>query len=242
MLTEMTHFPRYAIYYAPARESVLDRFGAQLLGYDAWIGEELAVPDFAIRVAPDWRDLSQDPRKYGFHATLKAPMPLASGSTEAEVLAACAEFAEKPRRIPVITPVVDAIGGFVAVVPSERCSELEQLAADCVSEFDRFRAPLTPQDRDRRDPTALTPRQRERLDRWGYPYVMDEFRFHMTLTGRLDASRRPPVLSMLQRRFSDIGIRQLAIDRIALFRQDNTHSRFRVVSQWRLCEADRGAS
>ena len=242
MLTAMTNFPRYAIYYAPARESVLDRFGAQLLGYDAWTGEELAVPDFAMQVAPDWRDITQDPRKYGFHATLKAPMTLASGSTEAELAATCAAFAEKPRRIPVITPVVDVISGFIAVIPSERSSELEQLAADCVSEFDRFRAPLTSEDRERRTPSKLTPRQREFLDRWGYPYVMDEFRFHMTLTGRLDAIRRPPILAMLQGRFSGIGIRQLAVDRIALFRQDDAGSRFRIVSQWRLRNPDRGTS
>jgi len=238
----MTGFPRYAIYYAPARDSVLDRFGAPLLGYDAWTGETLSFPDFATQTATDWQELTQDPRKYGFHATLKAPMPLASDSTETELLAACAAFAEKPRSIPVITPVVDAISGFIAVVPSTRSRELEQLAADCVIELDRFRRPMTSEDRARRNPASLTPRQREFLDRWGYPYVMAEFRFHMTLTGRLDAARRSPIQAMLQRRFSDLGITQLAIDRIALFRQDDARSRFRIMSQWRLCRADGGTS
>src|SRR6476661_8324211 len=155
--------PRYAIYYVPARDSVLDRFGARLLGYDAWTGEALPFPDFVAQTATDWQELTHDPRKYGFHATLKAPMPLASGSTEAELLAACSAFAEKPRAIPVITPVIDAISGFIAVVPSARSSELEQLAADCVIELDRFRAPLTPVDRTRRNPSSLTPRQSELL-------------------------------------------------------------------------------
>jgi putative phosphonate metabolism protein len=238
----MTGFPRYAIYYTPARDSVLDRFAAQLLGYDAWTGEELAFPDFVTQATPDWPHLTQDPRKYGFHATLKAPMPLALSATERELLAACAAFADQPRTIPVITPIVNVISGFIAVVPSERCGELERLAADCVRDFDRFRAPLTPEDRARRNPSALTPRQAELLDLWGYPYVMEQFRFHMTLTGRLDAVRRRPVLAMLQQRFSDIDIARLPIDRIALFRQDNPHARFHVVSQWRLCSADRGAS
>ncbi|MGA7807220.1 MAG: phosphonate metabolism protein, partial [Bradyrhizobium sp.] len=84
----MTHSPRYAIYYAAAPGSALDRFGAQHLGYDAWTGEGLPFPDAVTREAPDWRDLSEGPRKYGFHATLKAPMPLAPGRTEAELLAA----------------------------------------------------------------------------------------------------------------------------------------------------------
>src|SRR6266700_6339337 len=227
---------RYAIYYAPARDTVLDRFGAQLLGYDAWTGGELSFPDFAVQAAPDWRELTSDPRKYGFHATLKAPLSLAPGRTEAELLAACASFAERPRPIPVIKPVVDAISGFIAVIPAERSIGLDRLAADSVSSFDGFRAPLTPEDRARRNPSALTSRQRDHLDRWGYPYVMEDFRFHMTFTGRLDAARREPVLAMLRQRFSEIGIVQLAIDRIALFRQDNATSCFRIIGQWPLSE------
>jgi hypothetical protein len=69
----MLNYPRYAIYYAPATGSDFDRFGAQLLGYDAFGGEDLSFPDGLTQAAPDWRDLTSDPRKYGFHATLKAP-------------------------------------------------------------------------------------------------------------------------------------------------------------------------
>ena len=231
---EMTSSPRYAIYYAAAAGHELDRFGAQWLGYDAHSGEDLPFPDGATQLAPDWLELTRDPRKYGFHATLKAPLALAPGKTEAELLAACASFAATPHPIPVIRPVVDSISGFIAVVPAEPCAELAQLEADCVREFDSFRAPLTPQDRARRNPSALMPRQREQLDRWGYPYVMEEFRFHMTLTGRLDAGRREPILTMLRDRFAALGLATLAIDQIALFRQDDADSRFRVLDQFAL--------
>jgi putative phosphonate metabolism protein len=230
----MTDFPRYAIYYVAMPGGDLDRFGAQLLGYDALSGKELAFPDDVMRLVPDWRDLTRDPRKYGFHATLKAPLPLARGRTEAELLAACEAFAGTPRPIPAIRPVVDSISGFIAVVPAERSPELERLAADCVREFDSFRAPLTPEARVRRNPSALTPRQREHLDRWGYPYVMEDFRFHMTLTGRLDAGRREPILTMLRDRFSAIGLARLAIDRIAVLRQNNAASRFEAIEHWKL--------
>jgi putative phosphonate metabolism protein len=230
----MASFPRYAIYYASSPGDILDRFGAQLLGYDAYTGEDLSFPDGVLQTVPDWRDLTRDPRKYGFHATLKAPLLLAPGKTEAELLAACDEFAGKPRPIPVIRPIVDSISGFIAVIPAEPVAELERFAADCVGALDRFRAPLTREDRARRNPSALTPRQREHLDRWGYPYVMEDFRFHMTLTGRLQAERREGVLSMLRDRFSAIGIKVLAIDRIALFRQQDADSRFRIVSHWPL--------
>src|SRR5215475_4116653 len=104
----MAHFPRYAIYYAPAQGSSLDQFGAEMLGYDAWIGATLPFPEGVMETMPDWRELSDDPRKYGFHATLKAPITLADGRTERALLAACADFAGTARAIPVITPVVNS--------------------------------------------------------------------------------------------------------------------------------------
>jgi len=230
----MTGFPRYAIYFAAGSDSALSRFGAELLGYDAYSGDEVSFPQEAIQVAPDWRDVTADPRKYGFHGTLKAPMALVSGKTEAELMAACAAFAGKARSIPTIRPVVDAISGFIAVIPAEPVDALQQLAADCVREFDSFRPTLTAEDRARRKPEKLSERQRDYLDRWGYPYVMEEFRFHMTLTGRLDADRRGPILAMLRARFAALGIETLAIDRIALFRQDDAKARFRIIGEWGL--------
>jgi putative phosphonate metabolism protein len=225
----MGNYPRYAIYYAPAPGSVLDRFGADLLGYDAFRGDDLPFPGDVTLARPDWRDLTQDPRKYGFHATLKAPMALAPGRTEAELAAACESFAATARSIPAIEPVVDSISGFIAVMPAKPSAELLQFVGDVTHEFDSFRAPLTAGDRARRNPAKLTPRQCEYLDRWGYPYVMEEFRFHMTLTGRLDEARREPVMAMLRDRFSAIGLKTLAIDRIALFRQDHADARFRII-------------
>ncbi|MCW1995966.1 putative phosphonate metabolism protein [Bradyrhizobium diazoefficiens] len=230
----MTGFPRYAIYFAAGADSALTRFGAKLLGYDAYTGDEVPFPPEALHVAPDWRDVSADPRKYGFHATLKAPMALTPGSTEAELMAACATFAETARPIPAIRPIVDTISGFIAVIPAEPVDALQQLAADCAREFDSFRAALTAEDRARRKPAKLTERQRDYLDRWGYPYVMEEFRFHMTLTGRLDAERRGPILEMLRTRFASLRLDTLAIDRLALFRQDETKARFRIIGEWAL--------
>jgi putative phosphonate metabolism protein len=228
----MRIYPRYAIYYAPAPGSALDRFGADMLGYDAYSGNDLPFPGDVSLARPDWRDLTQDPRKYGFHATLKAPMTLASGRTEAELAAACESFAATARPIPSVEPVVDSISGFIALMPAKPSAELLQFAADATREFDSFRAPLTPQDRERRNAAKLTPRQCEYLDRWGYPYVMEDFRFHMTLTGRLDPGRREPVMAMLRDRFSAIGLKTLAIDRIALFRQDAADSRFRIIRHY----------
>ncbi|MGY4500471.1 hypothetical protein ACVWYH_004402 [Bradyrhizobium sp. GM24.11] len=138
----MTGLPRYAIYFAAGADHALSRFGAELLGYDAYTGDDVSFPQAALDVAPDWHDITTDPRRYGYHGTLKAPMALAPGRTEAELKAACATFAEKARPMPVIRLVVDTISGFIAVIPAEPVDALQQLAADCVRDFDSFRPPL----------------------------------------------------------------------------------------------------
>jgi putative phosphonate metabolism protein len=233
----MTGFPRYAIYFAAGADNAISRFGADLLGYDAYTGDELPFPGDALHIAADWRDITADPRKYGFHGTLKAPMALAAGKSEAELRAACATFAGSARTIPLIRPVVDSISGFIAVIPGEPVEALQKLAADCVRDFDSFRPSLTAEDRARRKPEKLTERQRDYLDRWGYPYVMEEFRFHMTLTGRLDSERREPILEMLRATFAELKLETLAVDRISLFRQDDAKARFRIIGEWTLAQS-----
>jgi putative phosphonate metabolism protein len=233
----MANFPRYAIYYAPARDSELHRFGASMLGYDPRTGTDIAFPAEISAANPDWQELTADARKYGFHATLKAPFSLRKDRSERELVSACEVFAATPRPIPLITPIVNVISGFIAVVPDQPPAPLQQFAADCVRTFESFRAPLTPEDRARRKPEKLTERQVSYLDQWGYPYVMEEFRFHMTLTARLDTERSVPVLALLRRQFAALGLDTLPIDRIALFRQDDPTARFRIVESWPLTGA-----
>src|SRR5215468_10868409 len=69
----MTHFgPRYAIYFAPAPESSLWRFGSATIGYNAASGRDIpATPPVGYEHAV-WDRLTEEPRRYGFHATLKA--------------------------------------------------------------------------------------------------------------------------------------------------------------------------
>lgn len=225
----MPQYPRYAIYFVPSAESALYRFGARLLGYDAFTGGTVPFADCITTEVADWKTLTIDPGKYGFHATLKAPISLAPGKTESELIAAIRKFADTPRVIPVIAPVVRAISSFIAVVPDAPSPQLQQLAGDCVTAFDDFRAPLTAEDRARRNISALTESQIAHLDRWGYPYVFEEFRFHMTLTGSLPAERRTAVLTILQARFAALDLASIAIDRVALFRQDDVTSGFTII-------------
>ena len=227
----MTDFPRYAIYYAPPADAPLARFGAAVLGYDALTGNDMPFPAAVSAAFPDWPELTTDPRRYGFHATLKAPFALAAGTNEAALIAAFDRFAAMPRAIPTIAPVVRLVGGFIAIVAAEPVAALHALAQDCVETFDPMRAPMSAADRARRRPEKLTPRQTEQLDRYGYPFVHDDFMFHMTLTSRLPPERGEKVLAMLQKQFDALALSALRIDRIALFRQDDAQARFRVLRE-----------
>lgn len=229
--------PRYAIYYVPSPDDALYRFGTDLLGYDAFSGHDRSYPAAALKALPDWHDVTTDPRKYGFHATLKAPFSLAEGKTEADLTVAFDRFARTPREIPVVAPVVGSISSFVAVVPDTPVTALIQLAADCVTDFDSLRAPLSNHDRSRRLKSPLTPRQIEYLDRWGYPYVFEEFRFHMTLAGSLPRPQRDLALAFLRDSFANLKRHSQKIDCLALLRQDGTDTRFIIVRHSRLTAA-----
>lgn len=231
----MEQKPRYAIYFVPAQDTNLYRFGALALGYDCYTGEEIPFSS-DLEIEPDaWTELTDDPRRYGFHATLKAPFHLSSSCTEAQLSNAVANFATLARQSPTFTPAVRMLKDFIAIVPRRRQSAIDELAAHCVRIFDAYRAPMSPQERARRVAAGLSAGQIGHLDRWGYPYLFDDFRFHMTLTGKIPVERRDVVLTALERLFArSCGDIPIVIDRLTLLRQDNPQSRFRVISHAKL--------
>jgi putative phosphonate metabolism protein len=224
--------PRYAVYFVPAAQSELYRFGSALLGYDCYTGAEIRFPQVLPVPEPAWRELTQEPRRYGFHATLKAPFRLADGADEAELVEVFHAFCRSKAVAAAFTPVVAVIEGFIAIVPSGNEPTVDRLAAACVTAFDRFRAPLNAHDRERRLAADLSERHAQNLERWGYPYVFEDFRLHLTLTGRLPAERQEAVLPFLRERFATIrGSDAVRIDAVALLRQDHAEARFRIISR-----------
>ena len=183
-----------------------------------------------IDVAPkEWVELTRAPRTYGFHATLKAPFRLRDGADEASLLEAFTIFGTRARQIPVVDPLATLLGNFIAVVPRDADASLRRLADECVVEFDRFRAPLTPQKRARRLRSGLNAAQAANLERWGYPHVFKQFRFHMTLTRQVPPARRQALVALLANlllRHSADG--RISCDRLALMRQDRQDARFRT--------------
>jgi len=223
--------PRYAIYFVPDPDTAFYRFGAAALGYDCFTGADIPTLDALPVDAGAWRELTREPRRYGFHATLKAPFRLAEGRTEAELIGEFAEFSSQIDIAATIEPMVCLWQGFVAIVPVTVRPGLDRLAASCVKHFDGFRAALTGADRSRRFAAHLTARQIGHLERWGYPYVFEDFRFHMTLTGALSGGCQEPMLAYLQGGFAGShGDGPIRIDRLALLRQDNPGARFVVLA------------
>ncbi|MDQ0503836.1 DUF1045 domain-containing protein [Xanthobacter agilis] len=220
---------RYAVYLAPATESPLWRFGSAIIGYDAATGAEPPAPDIAGFDPENWHALTAEPRRYGFHGTLKAPFRLADDKTEADLDALLHAFAAEHHPFELPPLVVRAIGTFVALVPPGPVPTLDDLARCAVVEVDPARAPLTPEELARRRPDQLSARQRAHLDRYGYPYVCEDFRFHMTLTGPLEDAAHTHALNALTEAYAASGASvPLRVSDVGLYVQDRPGARFRL--------------
>jgi len=176
----MTADARVAIYYAPAADDPLFAAGSTWLGRDARTAAVVSQPDI-----PDIGEVTAEPRRYGFHATLKPPMRLSDGRTFADLLGAAEALANRitPFALPPLA-VMD-VHGFLALRETVSCSCLQELADACVEHLDAFRAPPSEAELTRRRRASLSVEQDAMLVRWGYPYVFRTWFFHMTLTRRL---------------------------------------------------------
>jgi len=231
--------PRYAVYFVPAADSDLYRFGSAVLEYDCYTGEPVRPPDEFAGDHDGWRKMTEEPRRYGFHATLKAPFHLSPTCGETQLVSAFQSFAGLRRGQANLSLAVQTLSGFAATVPERPDAAINALAADCTTIFDAFRAPLSPQERARRIASGLNQSQIENLNRWGYPYLFADFRFHMTLTSKIEMNRRERTLATLQAIFQRMcASSSVSIDRLALARQDQPAAAFRVLSHALLRSAD----
>ncbi|MEM1047203.1 MAG: DUF1045 domain-containing protein [Pseudomonadota bacterium] len=211
---------RYALYYTPGPDDALSRAAAQWLGRDPHKGVSLDQPHLSWLAEEALLTLTEDPRRYGFHATLKAPFSLREDRHLDELVQHLARFAEQ--RAPVILPSglkVSQLGPFFALVPQGNADGLDDFASACVRTFEPYRAPLSAADLQRRRKSQLTEAQSAYLEAWGYPYVFDAFRYHMTLTGPVPDGLQDPMRQELTARFSEEAAAHRVIESIALFEQ-----------------------
>lgn len=227
----MEDFARYAIYHLPAPGPLSD-LASRWLGWSAETGREPAPLDVANLPRPR-AELTETPRRYGFHATLKPPFRLAPGSTPGALEADVAHLAGRLGIAEAEGLALSRIGSFLALVPYGNTDALADLAAEVVTGLDRHRAPAPAQERARRRAAGLTPRQEAHLARWGYPYVMDEFRLHYTLTGRLADAEAPAVEAALGPLFEPHLPRPARIEALALCGED-ARGRFHLIRRYPL--------
>lgn len=226
---------RFAIYYAPSATSNLWERAATWLGRDAADGDLFGGP-----VAGIDRDrllnLTQSANRYGFHATLKAPMALADGTSEADLRAALTAFAGQHQPVDLGKPRLASLDGFLALLV-EPSDALQDFAAHVVETFDDFRAPMSVKDRAARAGRNLSERQIELLDAYGYPYVFEEFRFHMTLTDRLAAADAADIAQAAKTWFTPVLDEPILLDRLSLFHEPEAGKPFRRTADFKLAGA-----
>ena len=227
--------PRYAIYFAPSPDSPFWRFGSAWLGRDAATGAVLRRPQLTGEAAADWDEnaletLTASPRLYGFHATLKPPFRLADGAKANELISAAEVFVQRQAAFECPDVGVAALGRFIAFQLNGPSAAMADLAEACVRTFEPFRAPLNTDELAKRHAGGLTDRQAALTAAWGYPYVFEEFRFHMTLTGAItDDGARSRLAASLKAMAEAAGASgAMRADAIAVYKQATPGAPFRL--------------
>lgn len=213
----MNGFARYALYMVP--EGDFYRKGTDWLGWDSAEGRACAQPALADVLKPA-NAITATPRKYGLHATIKPPFRLAPGMDVDKLDRAARAFCAGLAPITLPPLAIQRLGGFVAAVPSQPSADLQALASATVAAFEPFRAPLTEAELAKRRKSRLTPRQEALLTQWGYPFVMEEFRFHITLSGALPKPEADHLRDILAAHFAPLLANTFVIDSLCLMGED----------------------
>ena len=221
-------FTRYAIFHTPGPGPLAD-FCIGWLGWDVLNGKpadrgtvgKLPIPPDAI---------TETPRKYGFHGTIKPPFRLAADLTEADLIASLEAFCAQTAPVTVEGLELAQLGRFLALVPVGDEGALNSLAAEVVQRFDKFRAPLTEAELARRRARPLSPRQETLLQQWGYPYVMQEFRYHLTLTSKLPKAQTSATREALLPHLTPLLPTPFMMDSLSLV-GEGQNGRFRVIKR-----------
>jgi len=218
----MTQFKRYAIYVMP--DGPLARFGASWLGWDALASASAAPPDLDIALPRPLGEITATPRKYGFHATIKPPFRLAPDTSLGALMTDMARLCEGLEPVTLDSLTLTRLGGFLALVPqgqTEALAALSAFAAEPVTRLDRHRAALTQDELDKRRAGGhLTAAQDALLLRWGYPYVLEAFRFHITLTGKLPRTEAEALAKALSPHIAPLLPHPYRIDSLCLMGED----------------------
>lgn len=224
-------FERYAIYWAPDAGSALAEFGTRWLGGDPETGMPAPLCDGFGLDGDLVERATRSPRRYGLHATIKAPFRLAPGCTEADLADALAAFCSRRRRVRSGPLALHRFARYLALVPSCRRADIEWLEAECVTHFDRFRAPLNETDRERRG-GPMSPLEMSQFERFGYPHVLSLFFCHVTLAGPLAEAELAQVQAALAPEAARFGETDFVMNELCLFGDPGSGGPFRIAGRF----------
>lgn len=226
---------RYAVYFAHRVGSPWAQAGNAWLGRDAYSGAALPQPAVEGVSADLQRALTESPRRYGWHATLRAPFRLARGSDVDALRAAVGNLAQRHRAFPMPPLKVVQLDDFLALVPERHAFDIDDVAAACVRDLAAFAAPLDTAELARRRRSGLSATEDALLVRWGYPFVMEAFRFHLSLTGTLRGVD-PAVVGAMQHAASAwfAALPPAAFDSVALFVEPGPSQAFSLAEEFPL--------
>lgn len=207
---------RYALYFTPDPASELADLGERWLGRSAVTGKALDHPELAGLSASGLAALTGPARRYGFHGTLKAPFRLADATSEADLLSAMKRFAADTQAFEIPALKLGLLEGFLALTPDGSADQLNSFANSVVERFEPLRAELGEKEIERRNPDRLSSDELKNLLRWGYPYVFERFRFHMTLSTRLPEEDVAKVMGAAAAYFAPVLGRPIPVDALTL--------------------------
>lgn len=228
-------FTRYAIYFAPPTEAAWGKFATSWLGWDMESGTPATQPEIpGLNITGlDLAAITQVPRKYGLHATMKPPMRLADGQNLEALRLACADLAARQAPVTLEGLHLARLGRFLALRVTGDEATLNALATACVRDLDALRAPAPEAELAKRRAAGLSPAQEANLTAWGYPYVLDQFRFHVTLTGKLPKASLPAVEAALTEHLIPLLPSPFEIRDLALVGEDSG-GRFHMIQRYAL--------
>jgi hypothetical protein len=217
---------RVALYWAPRIDDPLHRLGSAWLGRDAETGATLAQPALP---GLDIAELTADARGYGLHATLKPPFVPSTGWATVRETAMGLAARTRPFLLPPLR--LAEHHGFLALLEATPSAELRAFCDACVAALDAHRTPPTEAEVARRRPERMTERQRAYFHLWGYPYVFDEWWFHVTLTRRLTPEERAVVEPALAAHLGDVPAQPRRVTELCLFTQAGPGAPFLVAER-----------
>ena len=134
------------------------------------------------------------------------------------------------RPVPLSPLQVQRLGPYVVLLAPEHQTAVSDLASACVIELDDLRQPLTPDELARRQPATLGARELELLHRYGYPHVLERFRFHLTLTDPVNEAQAAQVTEAVSAQVARLNTQTpLTLDRLCIFEEPAPGQAFRRV-------------